>query len=113
MKLRFLTGLALGYVFGTRAGREQYDKLLQSLRDLGESDLARQAKDEIGKLTGGGSSSSDQGLVTPPVVVGPGPQGTTQAGGPVDIAVPDLEPSTSTAEPTGTAKRLDPPAGKD
>lgn len=123
MKLRFLAGAALGYVLGTRAGRERYEQIAGSLRDLTDSDLARQIKDEVTKLTGGqseGAQSSELGMVTPPVVVGPGPDGKTGTKD-NDVVLPDLEASSSASisgdtpaaegvTPTPRAKRVDPPA---
>jgi hypothetical protein len=116
MKLRFLTGLAIGYVLGARAGRQRYDQILESLRDLTDSDLAHQLRDEVGRLTGAGGADRDggTGMVTPPVVVGPGPAAATRAGGPADASVLDLEETPTAGGPVepgaGTpAKRLDPP----
>jgi hypothetical protein len=119
MKLRFLAGAALGYVFGTRAGRERYEQIVGSLRDLTDSDLVRQIKGEVTNLTGGGSSTTDRGLVSPPVIVGPGPDGKTGTKAGADVVLPDLETSnaasisgdTPAATAQGdTAKRIDPPA---
>ena len=95
MKLRFLTGAALGYVLGTRAGRQRYEQILGSLRDLTDSDLARQIKDEVTKLTGSGSSSSANGLSTAPVIAGPGPDGKTGTKLDSNVVLPDLESSTA------------------
>ena len=91
MKIRFLTGAALGYVLGTRAGRQRYEQILGSLRDLTDSDLARQIKGEVSKLTGS-EQSTTTGLATPPVIVGPGPDGKTGTKAD-DVRLPDLEPS--------------------
>ena len=119
MKLRFLAGAALGYVFGTRAGRQRYDQILGSLRDLTDSELARQIKDEVGKLTGGITRAQDaRGAVTPPVIVGPAPDGKTGTKA-ADVALPDLETSSAKSgsgdvpsaggSGTDSATRLDPP----
>ena len=117
MKLRFLAGAALGYVLGTRAGRERYEQIAGSLRELTDSDLARQIKGEVTKLTGGDASLDDSGLATPPVVVGPAPDGKTGTKAGNDVVLPDLESSTSASitgdtpaagEPTA-AKRTKPP----
>ena len=119
MKLRFLAGAALGYVFGTRAGRERYEQIVGSLRELTDSDLVRQIKGEVSNLTGGGSAV-DTGMVTPPVIVGPGPDGKTGTKAGTDVVLPDLETSsaasisgdTPAAKETGEpATRLDRPAG--
>ncbi|WP_267245698.1 YtxH domain-containing protein [Streptomyces sp. PR69] len=42
-KLTFLAGLALGYVLGTRAGREQYEKMKKSVRDFSQNPAVRNA----------------------------------------------------------------------
>jgi hypothetical protein len=115
MKLRFLAGAAVGYLLGTRAGRQRYEQILGSLRDLTDSDLARQIKGEVTKLTGAtsgdaGSSSGLGGTVTPPVIVGPAPDGKTGTAD-TEVALPDLEPSSATDTPNAgdSATRLDPP----
>ncbi|GHD30055.1 hypothetical protein GCM10010335_19720 [Streptomyces galbus] len=40
-RLMFLSGLALGYVLGTRAGRERYEQLKKSARRLSENPAVR------------------------------------------------------------------------
>lgn len=120
MKIRFLAGMAAGYVLGTRAGRERYDRMVQA---LSSSDLVQQARDEVAKLRGSGAqapadATGSPGLVAPPVIVGPAPEGSGTpesldiAG---DVVVPDLEPSTSAndagdAGESQRAKRIEPPA---
>jgi hypothetical protein len=42
-KLTFLAGLALGYVLGTRAGRERYEQLRTTVRDLSQTPAVRKA----------------------------------------------------------------------
>ncbi|MET9434323.1 YtxH domain-containing protein [Streptomyces sp. NPDC006551] len=42
-KLTFVVGLALGYVIGTRAGRERYEQLKKSARDLTQNPAVRNA----------------------------------------------------------------------
>jgi hypothetical protein len=120
MKLRFLAGIAAGYVLGTRAGREQYDRMVQTLNG---SALVQQARGEVAKLRGSDSgapasagASGDPGLVAPPVIVGPGPQAATSESLDMaaDVVLPDLEPSTSSqdADSAGEpqrAKRIEPP----
>src|SRR5688500_6742000 len=123
MKLRFLAGLGAGYVLGTRAGRAQYDRMVQAVNS---SEVFRQARDELGKLRGSASQNSapatscGHGLVSPPVTFGPGPQGSTSTDSDSldmtgDVVPPDLEPTTSaqdTAEAgeSQRAKRITPPA---
>ena len=118
MKLRFLAGMAAGYVLGARAGREQYDRMLETLNG---SSLVQQARGELDKLRGAppeaSGSTAGSGLVTPPVIVGPGPEGATETSLDMtgDVVLPDVELSTS-AQDSGDAgepqraKRITPPA---
>ena len=110
MKIRFLTGAALGYVLGTRAGRERYEQIMSSLQELTDSDLARQIKGEVTKRTGS-SESTTSGMATPPVVVGPGPDGNTGTKAGDDVLLPDLETSNA-ASINGDTPAVDGPANK-
>ncbi|WP_255951433.1 YtxH domain-containing protein [Streptomyces odontomachi] len=40
-RLTFAAGLAVGYVLGTRAGREQYEKIKKSARELAQNPAVR------------------------------------------------------------------------
>ncbi|MCI3930532.1 MULTISPECIES: YtxH domain-containing protein [unclassified Streptomyces] len=40
-RLTFVAGLALGYVLGTRAGRERYEQLKKSLREVSQNPAVR------------------------------------------------------------------------
>ncbi|MCX4969135.1 YtxH domain-containing protein [Streptomyces sp. NPDC079020] len=42
-RLTFIAGLALGYVLGTRAGRERYEQLKKSARQFAENPAVRNA----------------------------------------------------------------------
>jgi hypothetical protein len=42
-RLTFVAGLALGYVLGTRAGREQYEKLVKAARQVSQNPAVRNA----------------------------------------------------------------------
>jgi hypothetical protein len=42
-KLTFVAGLALGYVFGTRAGRERYEQLRKAAKGFSENPAVRNA----------------------------------------------------------------------
>ncbi|MER7047288.1 MULTISPECIES: YtxH domain-containing protein [Streptomyces] len=42
-KLTFVVGLALGYVIGTRAGRERYEQLRKSARQFAQNPAVRNA----------------------------------------------------------------------
>ncbi|MEU6862966.1 YtxH domain-containing protein [Streptomyces sp. NPDC046876] len=48
-KVTFVVGLALGYVLGTRAGRERYEKLKKSARDLAQNPVVRNAAETAGQ----------------------------------------------------------------
>ena len=119
MKLRFLAGAAVGYVLGTRAGRERYQQFQEWFGRVAESDAVSQARAEFDKVTGRGATAGESGAVAPPVIVGPGPDGAT--GSPnTEVVLPDLESSTraaiksdipATGSDEGPARRLDPPDG--
>ncbi|MHA6759804.1 YtxH domain-containing protein [Streptacidiphilus sp. PAMC 29251] len=55
-KLTFLAGLAVGYVLGTRAGRERYEQLRKSARDLSQTpavqSAGRNARQAVGTAAG-------------------------------------------------------------
>ncbi|AWT43088.1 MULTISPECIES: YtxH domain-containing protein [Streptomyces] len=40
-RLTFIAGLALGYVLGTKAGRERYEQLLKSARQVAQNPAVR------------------------------------------------------------------------
>jgi hypothetical protein len=42
-KVTFVLGLALGYVLGTRAGRERYEQLKKSVREFSQNPAVRNA----------------------------------------------------------------------
>ncbi|MGC5342612.1 YtxH domain-containing protein [Streptomyces sp. DT24] len=42
-RLTFIAGLALGYVLGTRAGRERYEQLRKSARQVAQNPAVRNA----------------------------------------------------------------------
>ncbi|MFE3325001.1 YtxH domain-containing protein [Streptomyces sp. NPDC059176] len=42
-RLTFIAGLALGYVLGTRAGRERYEQLKKSAREFAQNPAVRNA----------------------------------------------------------------------
>ncbi|MBT2452459.1 YtxH domain-containing protein [Streptomyces sp. ISL-43] len=47
-KVTFAVGLALGYVLGTRAGRERYEQLKKSARELAQNPAVRNAAESAG-----------------------------------------------------------------
>ncbi|MFD7895669.1 YtxH domain-containing protein [Streptomyces sp. NPDC059568] len=42
-RLAFIAGLACGYVLGTRAGRERYEQLKKSVREVSQNPAVRNA----------------------------------------------------------------------
>lgn len=96
-KITLLVGAGVGYVLGTRAGREQYDKLAEQAqrlwRDPRVQDKAQQAQstatdlghkaqekvsEKVQERTGDSSSASGGGSVGD----GPSTPGQPSAGGP-------------------------------
>ncbi|MFD5509228.1 YtxH domain-containing protein [Streptomyces sp. NPDC059761] len=47
-KVTFVVGLALGYVLGTRAGRERYEQLRKSMREISQNPAVRNAAESAG-----------------------------------------------------------------
>lgn len=50
-KLTFVIGLALGYVIGTRAGRERYEQLKKSAREFSQNPAVRNAAESAAQST--------------------------------------------------------------
>ncbi|MEV7724079.1 YtxH domain-containing protein [Streptomyces sp. NPDC101733] len=48
-KVAFVGGLALGYVLGTRAGRERYEQLKKSAREIAQHPVVRNAAETAGQ----------------------------------------------------------------
>ncbi|MEU9416989.1 YtxH domain-containing protein [Streptomyces sp. NPDC051000] len=48
-KVTFAVGLALGYVLGTRAGRERYEQLKKSAREIAQNPAVRNAAETAGQ----------------------------------------------------------------
>ena len=97
---RFLAGVAVGYVLGTRAGRERYEQLVESWREFNDTDLMQQVRGEVTKLTSGEAGTGDTTApATPAVVAGPAPAVTTGTAADADVVLPDLEPSTAASIP--------------
>lgn len=48
-KVTFVVGLALGYVLGTRAGRERYEQLKKSTRQFVQNPAVRNAAETAGQ----------------------------------------------------------------
>ncbi|MET9961660.1 YtxH domain-containing protein [Streptomyces sp. NPDC006326] len=47
-KVTFMLGVAVGYVVGTRAGRERYEQMKKSARDLAQNPAVRNAAETAG-----------------------------------------------------------------
>ncbi|MEV6687291.1 YtxH domain-containing protein [Streptomyces sp. NPDC051578] len=48
-KVTFVIGLAVGYVLGTRAGRERYEQLKKSAREVAQTPAVRNAAETAGQ----------------------------------------------------------------
>ncbi len=52
-KLMFLTGLGVGYVLGSRAGRERYDQIVRTARKVKENPTVQEAAGVLQAQAGG------------------------------------------------------------
>jgi hypothetical protein len=50
-KLTFVVGVALGYVIGTRAGRERYEQIKKSARELSQNPAVRNAAESAAQTS--------------------------------------------------------------
>ncbi|UQX01060.1 YtxH domain-containing protein [Streptomyces sp. RerS4] len=48
-KVAFVVGLAIGYVLGTRAGRERYEQMKKSARQVAQNPAVRNAAETAGQ----------------------------------------------------------------
>lgn len=62
-KLAFVLGLMIGYVFGTRAGRERYEQFKRAAATLWESSLVKRGRASVGDYTSGIRSSLQDSVV--------------------------------------------------
>ncbi|MDX3849450.1 YtxH domain-containing protein [Streptomyces sp. AK02-01A] len=65
-RLTFIAGLACGYVLGTRAGRERYEQLKKSARQLSQNPAVRNAAEsaaQTGREYGGKAYHLVSGVV--------------------------------------------------
>lgn len=46
-RLTFIAGLAIGYVFGTRAGRERYEQLRKNARRVAQNPTVRNSVESV------------------------------------------------------------------
>ncbi len=50
-KLGLVTGAAIGYVLGARAGRERYEQIREQYQKIKRSQPAQQLSDEVNRIT--------------------------------------------------------------
>jgi transcription elongation factor len=62
-KLTFIMGLALGYVLGTRAGRERYEQLRKSARDLSQAPAVQSATRNAKQAAGSAAEKAADAVV--------------------------------------------------
>lgn len=62
-RLTFVAGLAVGYVLGTRAGRERYERLRQAAQRFADNPAVRNATESAAQ-TGREAASKAAGAVT-------------------------------------------------
>ena len=53
----FAAGAAVGYVLGTKAGREKYQQIVDGARNFGQTPAVQQAQSKIKDLVGQGTSA--------------------------------------------------------
>lgn len=51
-KIAFVIGLTVGYIFGTRAGRERYEQIKAGAKSVWDSTLVKQGRDQVGDYLG-------------------------------------------------------------
>lgn len=62
-KVVFVLGLIIGYVFGTRAGRERYEQIKRAAATLWESNLVKRGRASVEQYTDGIRSSVQDSVV--------------------------------------------------
>lgn len=62
-KFAFALGLIIGYVFGTRAGRQRYEQIKRAASTLWESNLVKRGRSSVGEYTSGIRSSLQDSVV--------------------------------------------------
>jgi len=102
-KLAFVTGAAVGYVLGTRAGREAYEQIVTNARNIGQQPTVRQAQSKIKDLVGQGSNAVKERF-TPERGDTAGSTGLADTAIYDDLAAPDKAfENSGTAASSGTA----------
>ena len=59
-RIMFLTGLAVGFVAGTRAGRERYEQMVKLSRKAAESPAVQKATRSAGSMAAGLTKAAGQ-----------------------------------------------------
>ncbi len=78
-----LVGLAIGYYYGSKAGRERYDQIDHYLAQVRHTDAYRELRDRVGELVDDGISRS-RGLVDDRMFGGHSPA-SSDSPGPYDF----------------------------
>jgi len=104
-KIVFALGMLVGYVLGTRAGRERYEQIKRAAATFWESSLVRRGRASVGDYTSGIRSSLQDSVVDAARnLVQAVLQFTKQA--PAESAPPaERTPSASTAKAAPAQKR--------
>ena len=64
--IKLVAGLAIGYVLGSRAGREKYEQIVASARKAQDHPTVVQAQQKVGELLGLGSAAPASANETEP-----------------------------------------------
>ncbi|ACY98724.1 MULTISPECIES: hypothetical protein [Thermomonospora] len=107
MKIRipFLAGLAVGYVLGTKAGRERYEQIVQQSRKLAEHPRVQETTEALRAKSGELAGTAKQKM---------GGKRHAETGGPADEVgerVPTAQRTGAETPGTGERRFSDTPAG--
>jgi len=62
-KIAFVVGLAIGYIFGTRAGRERYEQIRRAANTVWDSTLVKRGRDQVGEYASGIQESLQETVI--------------------------------------------------
>ena len=62
-KIAFVIGLTVGYIFGTRAGRERYEQIKAGAKSVWDSTLVKQGRDQVGDYFGDVRSNVQESVI--------------------------------------------------